>query len=43
MCAQELVALFRFSNKSCPSCNHIIGKYEKSLTLSSDDMKHLEN
>jgi hypothetical protein len=42
MCAQELVALFRFSGNSCPACQRIVSRYERTLNLTDDDMEHLE-
>ena len=42
MCAQELVALFRFSGNSCPSCQRIVSRYERTLHLTEEDMEHLE-
>ncbi len=42
MCAQELVALFRFSGNTCPSCKRIVSRYEKTLILSDDDIEHLQ-
>ncbi|MBU1107229.1 MAG: hypothetical protein KKB51_11220 [Candidatus Riflebacteria bacterium] len=42
MCAQELVALFRFSGNSCQSCQRIVNRYERTLSLTDEDMQHLE-
>jgi hypothetical protein len=43
MCAQELVALFRFSGNSCPACQRIVSRYERTLNLTDNDIEHLEN
>lgn len=43
MCAQELVALFRFSGNSCPSCQRIVNRYERTLRLNDSDIEHLES
>lgn len=42
MCAQELIALFRFSGNSCPACQRIVNRYERTLQLTDKDMEHLE-
>jgi len=42
MCAQELVALFRFSGNNCPACQRIVSRYERTLNLTDEDMEHLE-
>lgn len=42
MCAQELVALFRFSGNSCSACKRIVNRYERTLQLTDKDMEHLE-
>lgn len=42
MCAQELIALFRFSGNSCQACKRIVGRYERTLLLTDKDMEHLE-
>jgi len=42
MCAQELIALFRFSGNSCPACQRIVTRYERTLQLTEKDMEHLE-
>jgi len=42
MCAQELVALFRFSGNNCPACQRIVSRYERTLNLNDEDMAHLE-
>ena len=42
MCAQELLALFRFTNNSCPACQRIVTKYEKTLKITDKEMLHLE-
>jgi hypothetical protein len=43
MCAQELIALFRFSGNSCPACQRIVSRYERTLKLTDKDMEHLES
>lgn len=43
MCAQELVALYRFSGNSCRTCQRIISRYERDLQLNNNDMQHLES
>lgn len=42
MCAQELIALFRFSGNTCPSCRRIVTRYERTLQLTDGDISHLE-
>lgn len=42
MCAQELVALFRFSGNKCAACQRIVSRYERTLNLTDEDMEHLE-
>lgn len=43
MCAQELIALFRFSGNSCPACQRIVSRYERTLKLTDNDIEHLEH
>lgn len=43
MCAQELIALFRFSGNTCSACQRIVNRYERTLQLSDKDIEHLEN
>ena len=43
MCAQELIALFRFSGNTCPACQRIVNRYERTLQLTDKDMEHLES
>ncbi|MDD3376595.1 MAG: hypothetical protein BWY02_02857 [bacterium ADurb.Bin157] len=42
MCAQELIAMFRYSKCTCKVCQRIVSRYEKTLILTPDDMRHLE-
>ncbi len=42
MSAQELMALYRIKSPSCPCCKRIVSRYEKTLRLTTDDLRHLE-
>jgi|GEM_PF-894302 len=42
MSAQEAIALYRSSGKKCRFCQRIITRYEKTLQITFDDLKHLE-
>lgn len=42
MSSQELLALYRMGNHSCPSCKRIVQRYEKTLQLRSEDAEHLK-
>ncbi len=42
MCAQELIAIFRYSGNTCPACQRIVTRYERTLQLTEKDMEHLE-
>lgn len=43
MSAQELVALYRMTDRKCPICQRIVSRYEKSLKICAADMDHLES
>lgn len=42
MSSQELLALYRSLEKECPVCRRIVLRYEKRLTMTTEDMSHLE-
>lgn len=43
MSAQELMALYRIKAPRCPCCQRIVTRYEKTLRLSPEDLRHLED
>ncbi|HEY9068875.1 MAG TPA: hypothetical protein VIV61_01390 [Candidatus Ozemobacteraceae bacterium] len=42
MSVQELLALYRHAATTCSCCRRIVARYERSLTLTDSDRRHLE-
>lgn len=42
MSLQELLALYRQVSTGCGSCRRIVSRYERTLTLTDADRRHLE-
>ncbi|HOT29237.1 MAG TPA: hypothetical protein PLU72_13710 [Candidatus Ozemobacteraceae bacterium] len=43
MSLQELLALYRHVSTDCGSCRRIVSRYERTLTLTDADRRHLEH
>ncbi len=43
MSLQELLALYRQVSTDCSSCRRIVSRYERTLTLTDADRRHLEH